>query len=1007
MTAKEKLQDLVDRYQYAKDKGQLQNASEATMRTWIDELLSVFGWDVRNTHQVLTEHSLGKNEKEKLNQIGSTNTRPDYTLVNGNVMLVFVDAKRLDVDIKNDKDVAFQIRSYGWSIGAPFSIVTNFESLAIYDCSPMPDANDYANIARIGFFKYDQFVENYEVLDSFLARTNVIAGNLKFIAKKADSLDETFSKMLGDIRKKLAKTILSSNHIEDINTLSYYVQTIINRILFIRVCESRGLEKEGLLHCFAQKDFWEEFKSCSYVEFYNRYDGPMFKRIPPLQSLSIANEVFVDFVKCLYAPSPYRFDVIPLKTLSDIYDLFLGYQLVIKDGEVADELKSEFKKSNGAVTTPTKLVSQVLKSTMPDSYMNNHTASQLLSLKIIDIACGSGVFLVGVYDYLAKNIEKKIAKGEEFPKEYYVLLDDKIVLTLEGRKAIINQCIYGVDINPEAVEVAKLSLSLKLVDAYRPKDFDAVGILGSQILSGIGTNIKCGNSLVGADIENICPSIADDLPQLQATNAFAWEESFPQVFAKRGFDLVVGNPPYVEVKNYNAGLPCMASYIKTVYSSSKNGKIDLAIPFIEKGIDILNSQGRLGYIIQKRFFKDQYGKGIRKYLTDAGHYYLNGIYDYEENDLFAGRTTYVAILVCDKNTENNQNVWYFNSKDSAKNQLLSSESLSETPWNFESAHLNALRLRLSKELGTLQDVCRVKVGVQVLWNDAFQIIADKIENGLIYGHSKIDKNVIVEYDACKPLLCNEQFVPLTKRKYNTFALFPYNVSEEGEVTELGFSEYSASYPKAGAYLNKHKKLICKNVQTLPEKNSSYDKKEHWHLFTRANNHGAIYQKICVPMTAQYPQAAIILDKHVYCDNANMFFIQIEPIDETRLYALAAIINSTIFNAFARAIANPQRGGYFKFNKQFLDPVPVPAKAFLACNRDMKKLANIAKKIEQTNEQIKASIGGKTSGLELSLKKLWRELDELCMKLYGIKKPEDKALLNSIVRKDRMLYGQES
>lgn len=207
--------------------------------------------------------------------------------------------------------------------------------------------------------------------------------------------------------------------------------------------------------------------------------------------------------------------------------------------------------------------------------------------------------MVGVYDYLAKNIEKKIADGEEFPQEYYVILDDKIVLTLEGRKAIINQCIYGVDINPEAVEVAKLSLSLKLVDAYRPKDFDAVGILGSQILSGIGANIKCGNSLVGADIETICPSIADDLSQLQATNAFAWEESFPRIFANGGFDLVVGNPPYVEVKNYNAGLPCMASYIKTVYRSSKNGKIDLAIPFIEKGIDILNSQGRLGYIIQR------------------------------------------------------------------------------------------------------------------------------------------------------------------------------------------------------------------------------------------------------------------------------------------------------------------------------------------------------------------------------------------------------------------------
>ena len=210
MTTKEKLQDLVERYQYAKDKGQLQNASEATMRTWIDELLSVFGWDVQNTHQVLTEHSLGKEEKEKLNQIGSTNTRPDYTLVNGNVMLAFVDAKRNSIDIKNANDAAFQIRSYGWSIGAPFSIVTNFETLAIYDCSPMPKIEDYANISRIYFLKYEEYVDKYEILDSFLSRPNVIAGNLKFVAKKANNLDETFSKMLGDIARNLPKPFLET-----------------------------------------------------------------------------------------------------------------------------------------------------------------------------------------------------------------------------------------------------------------------------------------------------------------------------------------------------------------------------------------------------------------------------------------------------------------------------------------------------------------------------------------------------------------------------------------------------------------------------------------------------------------------------------------------------------------------------------------------------------------------------------------------------------------------------
>ena len=1004
---KDKLLGLVQRFQDSKNKGQLQNSSEATMRTWIDELLSLFGWDVQNTQQVLTEHSLGKNEKERLHSIGSTNTRPDYTLVNGNVMIAFVDAKSLAVNIENDKEVAFQIRSYGWSIGAPFSIITNFEQLAIYNCSEMPYVQDEANYARLYYFTVDQYVENLDILETFLSRDNVLSGKVKCVATKGNTLDERFSILLGTIRKNIAKAILDENKIDSVEALSFYVQTIINRILFIRVCESRGLEEDGLLRRFCKGNFWTEFKNSSYLEFYEHYDGPMFKKIQPLQSLEIKNDSLVDFVRNLYYPSPYRFDVIPLKTLSDIYDLFLGYQLVVKNGVVTDELKSELKKSNGAVTTPFALVNQVINSTISPIAIANLSVSDIINLKIIDIACGSGVFLVGVYDYIVHVVEKKIAQGEELSPKYYVNIDGKVKLTVDGRKAIINNCIYGVDINPEAVEVAKLSLSLKLVDDYAPKDFGTVGLLGSQILKGIGSNIKCGNSLVGPDVEEVCPNISDNIEELKATNAFEWKSAFPDVFTKGGFDFVLGNPPYVEVKNYNVNLPSMADYIKHVYSSSKNGKIDLAIPFIEKGVSLLNATGRLGYIVQKRFFKDQYGKGIRKILTNKNCYLLNGIYDYEETDLFVGRTTYVAILVCDKDNANNSNVWYMNSIDSNKNQLLSANSLSDTPWNFESAQLSSIRMRLTENLGTLKEICNVKVGVQVLWNDAFQIVADKIENDIIYGHSSIDKDIVIEYDSCKPLLCNEQFAPLTKREYKTFALFPYSVSDEGEVVELSISDFKQLYPKASAYLAKHKDLICHSVETLPQKNRDYDAEQFWHLFTRANNHGAVYQKLCVPMTAQYPQASVVLDKHVYCDNANMFFIQIANIDETRLYALAGIINSTIFNTLARSIANPQRGGYYKFNKQFLDPVPVPKQAFLECNKDIKKLAGIAKKIEETNEKIRISVYGQTSGLESSLRKLWMQLDDLCAKLYGIKSLEEKALLYAVVRKDRNPYGQEN
>jgi len=994
------LSTLVKRYQEAKDKGQLQNASEATMRAWIDELLSLFGWDVQNTQQVLTEHTLNRTERARLNEIGSTNTRPDYTLVNGRVKLAFVDAKSLDVNIENDKGVAFQIRSYGWSIGAPFSVVTNFEQLAIYDCSVMPDVNDDASFARPYLLRYDQYIEKADILEAFLDRGNVISGHAIFVHGKGDALDEKFSAMLGEVRKDLAKAILLHNNIRSTVALSYYVQTIINRVLFIRVCESRDLEQEGLLKQFASQGFWEAFKASSYAEFYDRYDGPMFRRIQPLQSLRIDNAVFEHFLNHLYYPSPYRFDVIPLKTLSDIYDLFLGYELIVDNGNVTDALRSEFQKSNGAVTTPAQIVNRVIESTISDTTLRNLSTPELLDLKIADIACGSGVFLIGAFEQLVKEVERRINLGEVITPEYVVHIDNRYVLTLEGRRAILNSCIYGVDINPEAVEVAKMSLSLKLIDNYLPSDFGAVGILGSQILKGVGENIRCGNSLVGEDIQTFAPSIFDNAVQLQATNAFDWQTAFPEVFEEGGFDYVVGNPPYVEVKNYNVSLPYMAAYIKRMYRSSRNGKIDLAVPFIEKGVSLLNEHGRLGYIVQKRFFKAEYGKGIRKLLTSR--HLLNGIYDYEETNLFANRITYVAILVCDRQPSNF--VWYANSAQDG-HRLLPANAFSELPWSFEISALSELRLRLSETLGTLGEVCHVKVGVQTLWNDAYQIKVNRIANGIIYGHSVIDDDVVVEQAACRPLLCNEHFAPLTKRDYTTYAIFPYSVTDEGDVTELTIADYKARYPLAGAYLERHKQQICETVETLPVLNGKYNMTDHWHLFTRANNHGAVYPKLCVPMTAQYPQASVVLDRHIYCDNANMFFIQLRNIDETHLYAIAAIINSTIFNTFARSIANPQQGGYYKFNKQFLDPVPVPRDALLGNDRRISRLANVARRIEQTNEQLRNAVGGQTSGLLSALRTLWSELDQICDRLYGLSRA-DKALIYQTTRTDRISNGQE-
>lgn len=170
-------------------------------------------------------------------------------------------------------------------------------------------------------------------------------------------------------------------------------------------------------------------------------------------------------------------------------------------------------------------------------------------------------------------------------QEYYEIIDGEPVLNINGKKHIVSSCLFGIDINQESVEVAKLSLSLKIIDGYNMQSYDQVGLYGSKILNGVGENIKCGNTLVSSEVLTHYPNLIDNPDELEATNIFNWEEAFPSVSNKGGFDYVIGNPPYVEVKNYNVELPTMASYIKCRYKSSKNGKIDLAIPFIERGLE--------------------------------------------------------------------------------------------------------------------------------------------------------------------------------------------------------------------------------------------------------------------------------------------------------------------------------------------------------------------------------------------------------------------------------------
>jgi hypothetical protein len=586
---------------------------------------------------------------------------------------------------------------------------------------------------------------------------------------------------------------------------------------------------------------------------------------------------------------------------------------------------------------------------------------------------------------------------EEAYNHLFYQTENELILNLQGKKAIIDHCIFGVDIDPEAVEVAKMALALKIVDNEEQEEYSAqIGLFGEQILNGVGNNIKCGNSLVDSTAYELYPDLLEDEKGLFSTKVFDWntENSFQGIFeSQQGFDFVIGNPPYVEIKHFKQELPYMHSYINDSYATGNNGKLDLAVPFIERGISILNDSGKLGYIIQKRFFKTEYGSSIRKYITEKN--YISSITDFDCTSIFSKRLTYVAIVVLQKSgsetfhyhlvDEDKEGIAAYlrnlpiPEMDDSVHDHLHASDFGEDEWAFDCFEI---RNRLRELYGTLGDYVRLKGGPQALKNAAYHIRVENIENGVITGQSQWANDVQVEVDACRPLFCNEQFYPFRPDSTNTYVIFPYDIIE-GEKREIPFDEYCQRFPLAGAYLTSQRTAIHDAVQTMPERFPNKYDDNYWHLYTRPNNLEHTYPKVLIPMTALDTFANISTSEFLYADNANMWFVQIPDVDESKLYAIAGVINSTIFSVLARSIANPQDAGYFKFNKQFIEPVPFPTDAFLANENLRTQIANKAREIENRQNQFIVSGDARRVVLKTVINQLWLQLDSLVYELYDL------------------------
>lgn len=1014
---KKALINLINKYKKFRKNSINNDISEQTIRSWTNDFLAIFGWNTKDTSSIIQEKQLSKKEKEKLDTINSTANRPDYKLLVNSRVKTFLDTKNINVNIKRCKDSAFQIKSYGWSISAPCAFVTNFDEFAIYNTTYKPDRCQEVNFGRI-YLTIDEYIDKFEILDRHLNKDNMVAGLLeKLYSEDLDiekmipkiSTDIAFAENLSKFRLNLGTAIINNNQRlinNNIELLSYLVQMIINRIIFIRVCEARNIEKNGLLLEFKEKGFWNNFKHSSYYDFFDHYDGPLFARSDVrLNKLIIPDDVFDELLQLFYYPSPYKFDVIPTTLFSNIYEIFLAKRLELENYRLIEAIKPEYSKTNGVVSTPQYLVKDLIKRTIVKSNILKYNLDEILDLKILDFACGSGAFIVELFDYIQSIlIEKYTQDNNEKYKDYFHQKEDHIIMTIAGKRKLISSCIYGIDIDVEAVEVARMSLALKTIDDLPDyEDYSHLGIYGHQILNKIGENIEYGNTLVSDDILTLCPDIKKkkNIKQYDTLNIFNWgEDGFDDIFElKQGFDYVIGNPPYVEAKHMTDDIPIMHDYLKKKYVSAKKGKIDLLIPFIERGIELLNPNGKIGVIIQNRFFKNEYGEGIRELITT--NKLLSEVITFDLNNIFKDRITYISSLVLDK--KSTDTIYYNTIKEdvfvlpsvleqlpSSKDNItvyssVKSENITKEPWIFESPDLLAMMDSLSKYNIPFGRFAEIRVGIQVLWVKAYHLRVLEIDdtNNLIKAKSSIDDNIIIEKEACRSLVPNEKFYSFRKDVDDTYAIFPYDIIGE-EKHPILFDNFCARFPRAGAYLKKHKKTIQENIKDKKYKRNDPQK---WHLYTRESHLETNYPKVLIPMTANDVYASVTLNDYYYCDNSNVNYIDIPEKTTENLYAVASIFNSTIFSILARAIANKQQNGYFKLNKQYLEPVLFPAYIFEKDKKIVEKLAKIGMELEEKQNNYMYALPYKQRRIKKQLTVLWESLDNLTAKAYKLTKAQ--------------------
>ncbi|MBI5574280.1 MAG: N-6 DNA methylase [Elusimicrobia bacterium] len=578
-TAETKIQKLIEKYEAEKSSGKISQYTEAETKTgFIEPLFQALGWDTQNRDEVGLETNI-------------SGGRVDYSFKLVGIIKFFVEAKPLKADL-NNPEYSEQAINYSWHKGVVWAVLTDFESIKVFNAEWKEDIEK----AKAFDLQYTDYSDDFDSL-WLLSKESILSGQLdKWSEKfgKKTKKQPVSKQILADLlaaRTKLTKNILKYPRLNKISEteLDESVQRILDRLIFIRTCEDRNIEQNHLMSAVrnSRRDLSPALHKI-FREFDEAYNSKLFEK-HLCDQLTIDDEVLKEVIESLYQTQDgnihYDFNAINADVLGNIYEQYLGH--ILKKTSTTTKLKEthQHRKEQGIYYTPTYIVDYIVKNTVGE-VLKTAKPKTIQNLKIFDPACGSGSFLIRAFDELVKYWTGELG-GVRKPE-------------------ILQNNIYGVDLDKQAVEITQMNLLLKTL--YTRERLPML------------KNIRCGNSLI-------------DDPKIAGTKAFKWEEEFPEVFpnachcerspspvianevnqSQNGFDVIIGNPPYVDIKGM---APTVVDYLFDKYFSTEN-RMNLYASFVERAINLLKKDGYFSFIIPNSILYNDSYKKLREFIIKA------------------------------------------------------------------------------------------------------------------------------------------------------------------------------------------------------------------------------------------------------------------------------------------------------------------------------------------------------------------------------------------------------